>query len=59
VRHERRRRLWKDAGISTLNGELWACIADGRVAIDDPVLLDHLMLRACDRIAVDSPNILH
>ena len=32
--------LWKDAGISTLNGELCACIADGRVAIDDPALLD-------------------
>jgi hypothetical protein len=42
--------LWKDAGISTLNGELCACIADGRVAIDDPALLDHLMLSAGDRI---------
>jgi hypothetical protein len=48
--------LLKDAGISTLNGELCGCIADGRVAIDDPALLDHLMLSARDRIAVDSPK---
>jgi hypothetical protein len=48
--------LWKDAGISTPNGELCACIADGRVAIDDSALLGHLMLSARDRIAVDGPK---
>jgi hypothetical protein len=47
---------WKDASISTLNTELCARIADGRVAIDDPALLDHLMLSVRDRIAVDSPK---
>jgi Domain of unknown function (DUF6285) len=45
-----------DAGITALNRELCARIADGRIAIDDPALQEHLMLSALDRIAVDNPK---
>ena len=42
--------------LATLNRELCARIADGRIAIDDPVLQDHLTSSVLDRIAVDNPK---
>jgi hypothetical protein len=49
-------RIGEDAGITALNRELCERIADGRIAIDDPALLEHLMLSVLDRIAVDNPK---
>jgi len=43
-------------GIARSNSELCARIADGRVAIDDPALLEHLLENVLDRIAVDNPK---
>ena len=45
-----------EAGIAALNHELCARIADGRIAVDDAALLEHLMLSVLDRIAVDNPK---
>jgi hypothetical protein len=45
-----------DADLAALNRELCARISDGRIAIDDPALQEHLMSSVLDRIAVDNPK---
>jgi hypothetical protein len=41
---------------ATLTAELASMIRTGRIAADDPALLDHLWLTTLDKVAVDQPT---
>ncbi|MBN8494137.1 MAG: hypothetical protein J0M00_22210 [Burkholderiales bacterium] len=47
--------LGRDGPLEALEAELCRRIADGRVAADDPALLEHLWAGTLDRLAIDQP----
>lgn len=48
--------LGVEGGYATLNAELCARLADGRLAPLDPAVLVHLRASAVDQIAIDQPG---
>lgn len=48
--------LGMDADFETLNAELCARLADGRLAPLDPAVLAHLKAAVVDQIAIDQPT---
>lgn len=49
-------RVAADADLNTLNRALCALISDGRIATDDPALLEHLQRSVQARLAIDNPK---
>lgn len=47
--------LGRDGPLEALEAELCRRIGDGRVATDDPALLEHLWAGTLDRLAIDQP----
>lgn len=48
--------LGKEGDAGTLNRELCMRIADGSLSSDSPGLMQHLVARALDKLAVDQPG---
>jgi hypothetical protein len=48
--------LGRDGTPDALESELCRRIAEGRIADDDPALLDHLWAGTLDRMAIDQPS---
>jgi Domain of unknown function (DUF6285) len=48
--------LGHDGTPDALEAELCRRIADGRIALDDPALLNHLWAGTLDRLAIDQPG---
>ena len=51
-----KRLLGRDGSLDELNRELAAGIRAGRIAIDDPLLAQHLIETTLAKVAVDQPN---
>jgi hypothetical protein len=48
--------LGHDGALADLNSELCRVIRDGKIALENPELLDHLEKSVRDKIAIDQPN---